>query len=171
METLKNKKGFTLIELLAVIVVLAVVIAIGTTAIFPMVNNIRKGAFVNEANIFVGIASDALTTYEIGGLKEPTEMNGDFQKGTNKYCLSLKYLAENGLIDKDIKYFTGEKPEYEGKIIIDTKNDGTTSRYEYTITMHNESYYINNITGTVENDDVNDYESTGNFACTSSDVQ
>ena len=171
MKTLKEKNGFTLIELLAVIVVLAVVIAIGTTAVFPMVNNIRKGAFVAEANIFVGIASDILNIYDAGGIKEPEEMNEDFQKGTNKYCFSLKYLAENGLIDKDIKYFTGENHEYDGKIIVDTHADGTMGRYKYTITMHNDLYYIDNISGSVENENVKDYENAGNFTCTPEDVK
>ena len=60
MKTLKNNKGFTLIELLAVIVVLSVVIAIGTTAVLPWVTNIRKGAFVDEANIFQDAASNLL---------------------------------------------------------------------------------------------------------------
>lgn len=171
MKTLRNRNGFTLIELLAVIVVLSIVIAIGTVAVFPMVTNIRKGAFVNEANIFVNIASDALNIIDAGGIKEPTEMSSDFQKGNNKYCFSLKYLADNGLIDKDIKYFTGDDHEYDGKIIVDTKTDGTMGRYQYTITMHNSLYYIDNITGTVENDSVQDYKGTGNFECSSKDVE
>ncbi len=170
MQTLRNKKGFTLIELLAVIVVLAVVIAIGTTAVFPMVNNIKKGAFVDEANIFMGIASDILNIYDTGAIKEPDSMSDDFQKGANKYCFSLKYLAENGFIDKDIKYFTGEGHEYDGKIIVDMKTDGTMGRYKYTITMHNDLYYINNVTGTVDASNVEDYNNNGEFVCTNADV-
>ncbi len=171
MKTLKNREGFTLIELLAVIVVLAVVIAIGTTAVLPMVTNIRKGAFVNEANIFVDTASNILNIYDAGGIEEPTTMNGDYQKGTHKYCFSLKYLVDVGLIDKDPSYFSGEEPEYAGKIIVDTTSDGTTGRYTYTISMHNNLYNISSVSGTVEAKDVTDYEKNGDYACASSDVE
>ena len=170
METFKNNKGFTLIELLAVIVVLAVVIAIGTTAVLPMVSNIKKGAFADEANIFMGTASNILNFYDLGTISEPKAMDEDYQKGNNKYCFSLKYLVDVGLIDKDSEYFEGEDPEYAGKIVVNTNTDGTTGRYQYTITMHNKDYVVSGISGNVKVEDVQDYDKTGTFTCSASDI-
>ena len=43
-----NKKGFTLVELLAVIVILAVVMLIGITAMGPIMANSRKSALKSD---------------------------------------------------------------------------------------------------------------------------
>jgi len=57
-----NKKGFTLVELLAVIVVLAVVMLIATTAVVPMMNRARKNAFITEIQSLIK-GAEAYYTY------------------------------------------------------------------------------------------------------------
>lgn len=53
MKLLKDKRGMTLFELLAVIVILGIVAAIAYPTVTTLINNQKRKAFVEQANIFV----------------------------------------------------------------------------------------------------------------------
>ena len=67
-----NKKGFTLVELLAVIVILAVVMLIGITAIGPLMTNSRKAALRSDG---LDLINAAKTAYQAEALKTDPEFN------------------------------------------------------------------------------------------------
>ncbi len=56
---MKNKKGFTLIELLAVIVILAIIIVIAVPQVLNVIENSRKKAAVESAQMFVKALNDS----------------------------------------------------------------------------------------------------------------
>ena len=59
---MNDKKGFTLIELLAVIVILAVILAIASTAVIKSINDSREKAKYIAAQDIVNIAEAYLAT-------------------------------------------------------------------------------------------------------------
>lgn len=56
MKLLKDKRGMTLFELLAVIVILGIVAAIAYPTVTTLINNQKRNAFVEQANMFVNNA-------------------------------------------------------------------------------------------------------------------
>ncbi len=173
MKTFKDKKGFTLIELLAVIVVLAIVTALAMTTMLPLMNKAIKNGFVDEANAARETASDVMTLIGIGSFDEP-EAGPDYQSNDNKTCISLKLMAERGLYEKDIEYFTNG--DYAGKVII-TKSGESSNNYTYKVVMHNDRYYTGKTDGgkvTDSDDDVKNYDKTTypdtTFNCTTNDI-
>ncbi len=170
MKTLKNKNGFTLIELLAVIVVLAIVTVLATTTLLPLMNKAVKKSFIDEANAAKTTAGDIMTLISLDSFKKSTDATaGDFQESDTKVCISVKEMAKQGLFDKDMEYFEGDSPEYEGKVIV-TKDDGNTNNYKYKVIMHNGDYMINT-DKKIADENVFDYkEDSTVYSCTGTDV-
>ena len=160
MKTMKNKKGFTLIELLAVIVVLAIVTVLATTTMLPLMNKAVTNGFVDEANAARESAANIMTLVSIGSF----DTTGDgYTENGNNVCITLQRMAEEGMYDKDIEFFTSG--EYEGKVII-TKKDASSNNYTYEVKMHNKTLYVDKV-GKVSDTDVSDYDSEKNtgFDC------
>lgn len=111
-----NKKGFTLVELLAVIVILAVVMLIGITAIGPLMANSRKSALRSDG---LDLMNAAKTAYQAEALKGDPKFTA-----TSTVCMPITWLKAQG--------YTEEKKGYEGSVLV-TYNNGTYS-YKYWIT-------------------------------------
>ena len=170
MKTLKNKKGFTLIELLAVIVVLAIVIVLAATTMLPLMNRALKKSFVDEANAARTTATDIMTLISIDSFTPPAK-GVDYQESATKICISVKEMAKQGLFDKDIEFFEGTSPEYEGKVIITKGNvNDSANNYKYQVIMHNGDY-MTSATKRVTDADVTDYKSGATYTCQEADVK
>lgn len=94
-SNLKNKKGFTLVELLAVIVVLAIIILIAMPSVMSAMDKARRNALITEANEITKIATTAYADDSMG-------------TGITKVCYNLKYLSDNGYLDKNLSDYTGQ---------------------------------------------------------------
>jgi type IV pilus assembly protein PilA len=94
MKLLKNRKGFTLVELLAVIVVLAIIILIAMPSVMSAMDKARKNSLVTE------IA-------EIGKIAQTAYADDSMGTGVTSICYNLKYLVENGYLDKKLDDYTG----------------------------------------------------------------
>ena len=121
-----NNKGFTLVELLAVIVILAVVMLIGVTAVGPMMTRSRKSSLATEGLALMKAAQTAYQAEQISG--------GTSSKisATTDVCFSLEYLYQQGYFEK------GSPDNYHGSVLVDYQ-DG---KYTYTIWIDNNTYYL-----------------------------
>lgn len=129
---MQNKKGFTLVELLAVIVVLAVVMVIATTAIGPILTKTRKGALGSEGLALIDAAKMAYQAEQMA--------SSDRIKSTESACFSLKWLKANGYYEskKDIDGI------YNGSVLITYVS--ASKSYTYTFWISNEEYIFDNVT-------------------------
>lgn len=157
-----NEYGFTLIELLAVIVVLAIVLLMGATAVIPRMNDARRQVFSLEANSLIESAEQYLQNNALTGSK-PT-----FPVGINEVCVTLQQLVESG-------DYTGDSKTYNGKVLVKRKS-ADSSLYLYTVYLSNGTLMINGkgnadgINVDVKSSDVEDYNesSFGGSACSTS---
>lgn len=117
-----NKKGFTLVELLAVIVILAVVMLIGITAIGPLMTNSRKAALRSDG---LDLINAAKTAYQAEALKTDPEFNS-----TQSVCMSLEWLKKEG--------YTENKNDYKGSVLVTYDGNG---QYSYKYWLSNGVYY------------------------------
>lgn len=117
-----NKKGFTLVELLAVIVILAVVMLIGITAIGPLMTNSRKAALRSDG---LDLIKAAKTAYQAEALKTDPEFNS-----TQSVCMSLEWLKKEG--------YTENKQDYKGSVLVTYDGAG---QYSYKYWLSNGVYY------------------------------
>ena len=104
---LKNKKGFTLVELLAVIVVLAIIILIAMPSVMSAMDKARRNALITEASEITKIATTAYADDSMG-------------TGITKVCYNLKYLSEQGYLDKNLSGYTGQvgvEVDSNGKVL------------------------------------------------------
>lgn len=116
-----NKKGFTLVELLAVIVILAIVMLVGVTAVGPILEKSRKngildeGAAITDAALLAYSSQDAFggtvitsgSTLSIDTLvtagyyiKKNAKMSGCFKLTDNSGVVTVTY----SLFDEGTKY-------------------------------------------------------------------
>lgn len=117
-----NKKGFTLVELLAVIVILAVVMLIGITAIGPLMANSRKSALRNDG---LDLITAAKTAYQAEALKSDPQFNS-----TESVCMPFTWLKAQG--------YTEEKDKYDGSVLVTYDGNG---QYSYKYWLTNGVYY------------------------------
>lgn len=117
-----NKKGFTLVELLAVIVILAVVMLIGITAMGPIMANSRKSALKSDG---IDLMNAAKTAYQAEALKTDPEFNS-----TQSVCMSLEWLKKEG--------YTENKQDYKGSVLVTYDGAG---QYSYKYWLSNGVYY------------------------------
>ena len=134
----KNKKGFTLIELLAVIVVLAIVMVLAATTVLPYVGEIRKKAFITEVNTLKRAAENGIDLIVTG------KISNNYTKTDYGYCFTLENLENLGIFNKDDN-------EYDGIVKVIKNNNS----FEYSISMKNNNFYINNFNGEITENDVN----------------
>lgn len=112
-----NKKGFTLVELLAVIVILAVVMLIGITAVGPLMNRARKGAFNTEIATVSKAAEEALSA---------EMMTNSTISSTTDYCVKVSDLCDNGYYSKGC---SSSDDGYSGSVLV--KADGSVRVWLY----------------------------------------
>lgn len=112
-----NKKGFTLVELLAVIVILAVVMLIGITAIGPLMTNSRKAALRSDG---LDLMNAAKTAYQAEALKSDPQFNS-----TESVCMPFSWLKNGG--------YTEGKAGYDGSVLVTYTGNGQYS-YKYWLT-------------------------------------
>lgn len=140
-----NKKGFTLVELLAVIVILAVVMLIGITAIGPLMANSRKSALKSDG---LDLMNAAKTAYQAEALKTSPAFTA-----TSTVCMPLDWLKNQG--------YTEAKSGYKGSVLV-TYSDGQYS-YKYWITNGVYSYLgATSDTGYDDKSVVQDYKESQN---------
>lgn len=132
---MRDKKGFTLIELLAIIVILAVVMLIGATAIGPIMARSRKSALGVEGLAAVDAAKYA---YQMDA------MDGTNFKSTNTVCFDLAYLKSKDYFDKGT---AGDG--YTGSVLV--TYDSGNKNYTYT-------FWISNGTYRFENENIENYK-------------
>lgn len=157
-----NEHGFTLIELLAVIVVLAIVLLMGATAVIPRMNDARRQVFSLEANSLIESAEQYLQNNALTG-KKPT-----FPVGTSEVCVTLSDLVESG-------DYSGDSKTYNGKVLVKRKS-ADSSLYLYTVYLSNGTLMVNakgndgSINVDVKSSDVADYDASsfGGSTCTTS---
>ena len=120
-----NKKGFTLIELLAVIVILAVVMLIGVTAVGPIMTKARKSSLGTEGLALIEAAKVAHQTENIEGIGTGAT------DGT--VCYSINYLKSHGYYDKS-------DSNYHGSVLY----ENLSGRDYYTFMISNKDYMYKN---------------------------
>lgn len=118
---MKNQKGFTLVELLAVIVILAVVMLIGVTAIGPIVTRSQQSALRTEG---IQIVEAAKLAYQF------EQSTGDI-KSTASVCYDLQWLVNNNYYEK------GKDAGYYGSVLIQYNTGGS---YTYKVWVTNGTY-------------------------------
>ena len=130
-----NKKGFTLVELLAVIVILAVVMLIGITAVGPLMTRARKSALGTEG---IGIVDAAKTAYQAEQLSGGSKINP-----TSSVCFDLQWLCSNKYFEKGCSGSeSGDK--YSGSVLV-TYSGGSGGKYTYNFWISNGVYTFANI--------------------------
>lgn len=114
-----RKKGFTLVEILGVIVVLAIIILIATTAVIPAMNKAKKNALLNEARTYLKAAEDKYafeneenaTPYQCTTI---SELNSTYVKKSNdKYSGVVMSTNNDGKLINTI-YLTDGKYSITG---------------------------------------------------------
>lgn len=98
-----NKKGFTLIELLAVIVILAVIVTISISSVFPLVERGKMDALGSEITVFKDVVDTVIGSENIKG-------EGSKYAGRKVICFDLEYLHHNG-------YTKGSGDGYFGSVL------------------------------------------------------
>ena len=117
-----NNKGFTLVELLAVIVILAVVMLIGVTAVGPLMARSRKGALGTEG---LAIVKAAQTAFQAEQLKTGSKI-----VASKDACFSVEYLKQAGYYEK------GDAEHLWGSVLVDYNN----GKYTYSFWILNDAY-------------------------------
>ena len=122
---MNSKKGFTLIELLAVIVILAVVMLIGVTAVLPLINKAQKNSLASEGLALVDTGKVAYQAEQLAGSELNLSPNAS-------YCFSLDWLRKHNYYDK-----ASEK--YSGSVLIMANKSG---KFDYYFWITNGNYHI-----------------------------
>ena len=135
-QVVKKKKGFTLIELLAVIVILAVIMLIGVTAVGPIMTKSKKSSLGDEGLALVDAAKTAFHYEQANGTKIRTNSSA---------CFSYEFLIKNGYYDKSSN-------DYGGSVLIEF--DSSNNTYSYKFWISNEEYQYSGVT-------VDEYNSSG----------
>ena len=115
------KKGFTLIELLAVIVILSIILLLNMPNISNSINKANK----NTNKIMADMIYDATKKY-IGYNDKYKEVKG------NSYCITIKELVNDGLLEAPVKY--GDEDNIE-----DTKSVKATYNKKWNYSIVNKS--------------------------------
>ncbi|EGO6609430.1 prepilin-type N-terminal cleavage/methylation domain-containing protein [Enterococcus faecalis] len=89
-KLLKDERGLTLVELLATVVILAIIAAIGVTAIGKVIQNAREDAGISNIQQAMNGAKLYYSTEA-----EATQGAG----GTGKFTFTLEKVSEDGYID------------------------------------------------------------------------
>lgn len=122
----QNNHGFTLAELLAVLVVLALLITIAATNVFPMIAKSKKKAFINDATILSEAATTKYLDDKLLGEYKDDVLNGKY---SGIKCYNIK-----GLIGK---YAKTDNKMLTGSVAVCTKDSctipGQSSTFKKTI--------------------------------------
>lgn len=111
----KNKKGFTLIELLAVIVILAVIMAIATTAVLSAINSSKKktrylaAKEIGEMAVAYIASEKASITLNDSDLKVVASVMFGAKEEEKVECVWVDTLVKDGYVEEDATDpYTGE---------------------------------------------------------------
>lgn len=125
-----NKKGFTLVELIATVLILCLIALVAIVSINKVVKDAQKnGHFAQADNVLT-----AAITYV------STNNNISMDDINNGYTITLKELADNGFIDKDIVDTNNKKIDLVNSYVKVTV-ESDTSRTDDT----NSLYYVGNM--------------------------
>ena len=122
---MKNRKGFTLVELLAVVVILALIMALGSKAVLQLVNKSKKDTLQAEGFSLI----DAVEYANQMEQKPDSTLHLNL---TDAHCYSINWLKENNYFDKSINSASGS--------VLVLYN--TTGKYDYYYWLTNGEYHI-----------------------------
>lgn len=134
-----NKKGFTLVELLAVIVILAIVMLVGVTAVGPVMEKTRKNAIIDEG---LTIMDAALLAYESDEAFSETTIT----------------LGKAVSIDKLGSYYTKKDAGFEGTVIVSKDLDSDEITTSYCLWNSNTGYGIENGSASTTVSDIDKFD-------------
>ena len=120
-----NNKGFTLVELLAVIVILAVVMLIGVTAVLPLINKAQKNSLASEGLGLIEVGKTAFNAQQLGESELHLLPN-------SSYCFSIDWLKKHNLYEK-------ASDKYFGSVLIYFNKTG---KYDYFFWISNGNFHI-----------------------------
>ena len=119
---INNKKGFTLVELLAVIVILAIIAIVGTTAIGPVIQNSRKDSIIDEAQTIADAVTLTASMIDAEQTTTCTIFNTSYKTSdtTSVYVVSLDKLAGCG-------YYKKKNNNLQGYVVVNSDNYSISS--------------------------------------------
>ena len=121
-----KKNGFTLVELLAVIVILAVVMLIGVTAVLPLMTRAQRNALASEG---IGLIDTGKAAFQAEQLDE-----SELKLPPNEsYCFSIDWLRKHNYYDK-------ASNKYSGSLLV--LYNKQTLHYDYYFWITNGNYHI-----------------------------
>ena len=126
-----KKKGFTLMELLAVIVVLAVIMLIASTAVIPTIQKANQRALGTEG---LALIDAAKTAYQMEQMK-----TGGSVTAARNACFDMQWLKDQGY------YTKGTAEGYAGSVYISSPSSTTPT---YTFWISNGTYAYTKVTST-----------------------
>ena len=139
-----NQSGFTLVELLAVIVILAVVMLIGVTAVGPLMARARKSALGTETIALMKAAQTAYQAEQLGTSNVITSIT--------TACFNTEYLYNFGYYEK------AESQKYRGSVMVIYEGSG---KYSYRVWLTNGAFYYYGIDPNNYNPDTDAHDDTG----------
>ncbi len=119
-----NKKGFTLVELLATIVILAIVMLVGISAVGPIMANSRKSALKSDG---VDLMNAAKTAYQAEAMT-----NSPAFQPNQSICFDIKWLVAKG--------YAENKNNYWASVLVKYDNTDNKNQYTYTYWIGNKTY-------------------------------
>lgn len=141
-----NKKGFTLVELLATIVILAIVMLVGISAVGPIMANSRKSALKSDG---VDLMNAAKTAYQAEAMT-----NSPAFQPNQSICFDIKWLVAKG--------YAENKNNYWASVLVKYDNTGNKNQYTYTYWIGNKTYDFLAASGNTDYEDAANHDDSNN---------
>jgi len=102
-----NNKGFTMVEIIAVIAILGLLVVITTPAYNSISSNIKEKNYNSKKSTIESQTLSYVEKYLKDKVYDGTKKDGSGNIITEKLCIKIEYLIQNGIINSD-----SEKEEY-----------------------------------------------------------
>lgn len=139
-----NKKGFTLVELLATIVILAIVMLVGISAVGPIMANSRKSALKSDG---VDLMNAAKTAYQAEAMT-----NDPAFQPNQSICFDINWLVKKGYAENKNNYWASVLVGY----------NPSTNQYTYTYWIGNKTYDFLAAAGNTDYEKAANHEDSNN---------
>ncbi len=135
-----NKKGFTLVELLATIVILAIVMLVGISAVGPIMANSRKSALKSDG---VDLMNAAKTAYQAEAMT-----NSPAFQPNQSICFDITWLVAKGYAENKNNYLASVLVTY----------DSDNNQYSYTYWIGNKTYDFLEASGNTDYEEAKNHD-------------